>query len=54
MEKLIRIVASNKNNKRSLNSFVKCFTLNEKAKELYRNNKTFTDVKNYISTKKVS
>lgn len=54
MEKLIKMVSRNKDNKRSLNSFIKCFISNEKARELYKNNKTFSEVKNYVSTKKVS
>lgn len=54
MEKLVRRIISNKNNKRSINGYAKCFIANEKAKELFKNSKTFSEIKNFISTKKVS
>ena len=54
MEKLIRRIIANKNDKRSINGYAKCFVSNDKAKELFKNSKVFNEVKNYISTKKVS
>ena len=39
MEKLIRKISSEKNRKRSLVGYVKCFSSNEKARELFKNNK---------------
>ena len=54
MEKLVRRIIANKENKRSINGYAKCFIANEKAKELFKNSKSFSEVRSYISTKKVS
>ncbi len=54
MEKLIRKISSEKNRKRSLVGYVKCFSSNEKARELFKNNKAFNDIRSFVVTKKVS
>lgn len=52
MERLIRKIITNKNNKRSINGYSKCFIANDKAKELFKNSRTFSDIKNHMNKKK--
>ena len=54
MEKLIRKINNEKTKKRSLVGYVKCFSSNEKARELFKNNKAFNDIRSFVVTKKVS
>ena len=54
MEKLIRRIIASKNDKSSLNSYTTCFISNNKSKELFKSSGTFSDVKTFITTKKVS
>ncbi len=54
MDKIIKRISNSKNDKRSINGYVKCFISNEKSKELFKNSKTFAEVKNSIAIKKVS
>ena len=43
-----------KNNKSCYKEYIKCFTNNEKAKELFVRSDSFKSLRDYISTKKVS
>ena len=54
MEKLIRRIIASKNDKSSLNCYTRCFISNNKSKELFKNSKVFSEIKSYISSKKVS
>ena len=47
-------ISNERNKKRSLVGYVKCFSSNEKARELFKNNNAFNDIRSFVVTKKVS
>lgn len=52
MEKIIKRVSKLKNDKNCYTGYVRCFTNNKKANELYQQSKTFSSIKTYLKTKK--
>lgn len=48
MENILRRVNKLKNDKSCYNGYIKCFTSNKKAEELFQKSKVFSELKNHV------
>ena len=48
MENILKRVDKLKRDKSCYNAYIKCFTSNKKAEELYQKSKIFSELKSYI------
>ena len=48
MENILKRIDKFKNDKKCYNGYIKCFTSNKKADELFQKSKVFSELKSYI------